>query len=383
MFLCKTLATFLFVFVIKEVASYPHFVGYGYTSCITCHYNPYGNGPLNNYGRALGATAVSARWLVPDYVEEETIAKNSSFFGVSPSSWIQPSFDYRGLLLKRDFREESEDTEWIDMMADLNLVVRTDQTNRYFFSATFGYAPTPTSLENTGQEVENYRWRDYYLGLRPGQNWGVYLGLMDKIYGIRIAEHTNFSRSITNLTQNDQSHGIQFHYTSSNFEIGIGGFAGNLIQDSGLRQVGASGKFDYVMPHKGKMGVSALKSESEYLDMYMWAFHYQTSVGKDSSILAEYGKVVKSSISTNDEQEQDYGLGQAYLNVKRGVFIINSLEYLKESNGDYRIRFGPGFQIFPHKNIEFRFELYNSRSFSDSSSTRDTWDLLSQVHLWF
>lgn len=367
-----------------SVYSYPQFVGYGYTSCVTCHYNPFGNGPLNDYGRALSATAVSSRWLIPKYVGEEELANKSGFLGSKPqNTWFRPSFDYRGLLIKRGLGQEGEDTEWINMMADANVVVRFDKANKFFISGTLGYAPKPAALEDTGEEVDTYRWREHYLGYRPSQRWGFYLGLMDKVYGIRIAEHTNFSRSITNLSQNDQSHGLQIHYAHPKFELGLNYFVGNMVQEDDLRQKGFSLKADYVVSHKSTTGVSVLKSENSYLEMYMTAFHYKTAVGKGSSFLAEYGQVATTEIQTQEEEKTVYGLAQAYLNGTRGLFIINSVEYLKEDTGDYRLRFGPGIQFFPIQRLELRFELYNSRSFSESGSTKDTWDFLGQTHLWF
>lgn len=386
----KEIRIFLFISLIAYVChagkahAYPHFVGYGYTSCVTCHYNPFGNGPLNDYGRALSATAVSSRVFIPDYVSEEKIANRSGFLFRQPKSdMLRPSFDYRGLLMKRGLGEEGEDTEWINMMADANLVLRFDKTNNFFVSGTVGYVPKPRALEDSNEEIESYRWRELYVGYRPRQNIGVYLGLMDKVYGIRIAEHSNFSRSVTNLNQNDQAHSLQVHYAHPQFELGLNYFLGNMSQDADLRQKGFSLKADYVVSHKSTTGVSILKSKNSYLDMYMHAFHYKGSVGKDSSFLAEYGQVVKKSIQSQEEETTVYGLAQTYLKGTRGLFVINSVEYLKEENGDYRLRFGPGLQLFPIQRLELRFELYNSRNFSESGSTKDTWDFLGQTHLWF
>ena len=101
---------------IHNAEAYPHFVGFGYTSCATCHYNPFGSGPLNDYGRALSATAVSAKWFYYQNESEEKIANNSGFFGSKPNqTWFRPSFDYRGMLLKRTLGEDNEDTEMIHM----------------------------------------------------------------------------------------------------------------------------------------------------------------------------------------------------------------------------------------------------------------------------
>lgn len=377
---------FLFLLSFLSISSfgYPQYIGFGYNSCLTCHYNPEGNGPLNDYGRAIGATAIAARWFYEKDITEEELGKRSGFLGFEPATtWLRPSFDYRGLLLKRDFNEDSEETEWINMMADANIVIQFDPMARYFTSVTFGYAPTPSIYENSNTPVDNYRWREAYFGMRPIQGFGAYIGLMDKVFGIRIAEHTSYSRSVTNLSHNDQSHGVMLHYTNEFLELTGNYFVGNLTQDEELRQKGFSAKAEYKFNYKNSVGASILKSNNEFLDMYMAAFHYKTAVGKGSAFMAEYGKVVKKSISEKTETSQIYGIGQVYLQGTRGLFLINSIEYLKDDTGDFRIRYGPGVQIFPAKSFEFRFELYNARSFSDTGSTRDTWDLLGQTHLWF
>lgn len=378
------LLTFTLLFA-QKAESYPHFVGFGYTSCATCHYNPFGNGPLNDYGRALSATAVSAKWFYYDKESEEKIANNSGFFGSKPNqTWFRPSFDYRGMVIKRSLGQDSKDTEMINMQADANLVLKFGEGNKFFISGTVGYSPEPQSLARSNQEVDKYRSREHYMGYRPIPSLGIYAGLMDKIFGLRIAEHSAYSRSVNNLSQNDQAHGLQLHYAHPSFEIGAGYFLGNMVQDEGLRQKGFSTKIDYIVSHKSSLGVSYLSSESQFLKDYASAIHYMGTVGKGSSVLLEVGQNVKTAVlDSSDETKTTYGLGQNYIRASRGLYFLNSIEYLKEQTGDYRMRFGPGIQIFPLQRWEARFEIYNTRNFSDDSSTKDTWDLLMQIHTWF
>lgn len=373
----------VFILFNKDAAAYPHFVGLGYTSCITCHYNPFGSGPLNDYGRALSATAVSGRSFHADSFSEEEIANKSGFFFAAPNNtFFRPSLDYRGLLLKRNFGEENVETEFINMMLDLNLVLK-NASNSLIFSSTIGYAPVPIGLEDSDEDIEEYRLRELYVGWRMSDSFGIYIGLMDKIYGLRIAEHTAYSRSVTNLSQNDQSYGAQIHYNSSNFEVGAGYFIGNLVQDEELRQVGASAKVDYIVSHKSTIGISALQSQNDFLENYMGAFHFKTAVGKGSAFMAEYGSVSQKNISSSESSSENYLLSQAYLKLARGTYLLNSVEHLESDQGDSRLRFGPGLQLFPIQRLELRFEFYNTRYFSNSSSTNDSLDFLSQAHLWF
>src|SRR5690606_31667107 len=120
------------------------------------------------------------------------------------------------------------------------------------------YAPTPRSARN--QDMEEYRSREHYIGYRITREWGVYVGLMDKVFGIRVPDHTAWSRSATNLNQNDQTHGAVIHYFSGNWEAGFHAFIGNLVQDESLRQKGFSGQVEYTMGEFSRVGLSALTS---------------------------------------------------------------------------------------------------------------------------
>ena len=88
-----------------KLRAYPNFISFGYSSCITCHYNPYGNGPLTDYGRAVSATAISARLIHKLEKSEEEIGENSGFlYRKAFNDWLRPSVDYRGLRLIRDLK---------------------------------------------------------------------------------------------------------------------------------------------------------------------------------------------------------------------------------------------------------------------------------------
>lgn len=350
---------------------------------MTCHYNPFGNGPLNDYGRALSATTISGRLGYDKRVTEDEIANSSGFFmKQSSNDWFRPSFDYRGLLIKKNFEQDNQETEFITMMADLNIVLKFME-DRLIMSGTIGYFPTPKSLENSDEEIQNYISREAYIGYRVNDYSGIYLGLMDKIYGLRVAEHNAYSRSLTNMSYNDQTVGAFYHYATEKIELGASYFIGNTNQEEELRQKGQSVKVDYLLSSKASIGVSVLKSNNDFLDMYMNSFHFKSSAGKGAAIIGELGEVTKESIEEGSIEKNTYALTQVSVNLQRGIFLNNSIEYLKEQNNDFRLRFGPGLQYFPRQRIEFKFDLYTTRTFSEEFSTEDSVDFLSQLHLWF
>lgn len=364
--------------------SYPQFIGHGYTSCITCHYNPYGNGPLTDYGRALAATMVTDRAMIPDRITDEELGQRSGFFFKQPtSSWFRPNFDYRGLWYKRDIDSENSEAEIIHMDANFTLVGKFME-DKLITVFNFGYAPDPRG-RNGLEDEPNYRSREHYIGYRFTPKFGIYVGLMDKVFGIRIPDHIAFSRSTNGLAMNDQSHGILVHTGGEKWELGLNAFVGNLSQDAELRQVGGSAKFEYDVASKVRLGASVLSSKSDFLETYINAFHGKIGVGKGSALMIEIGETTKTQVSGGSETKSRYALTQGYFQARRGTYGIMTMEYFKQNleRESYVMRFGPGIQYFPFPRVEIRADIYNSRIFSDALVSEDTWDLTGQLHLWF
>ena len=367
-----------------NVFSYPQFIGHGYNACITCHYNPYGNGPLNDYGRALSATAISDRVLHHSDKSEEEIAANSGFMYMKEfNSWFRPSLDYRGLGLERNVDEESSTSEYIHMQADINTVFRLSGDNKYIASISYGYAPTPRAQE--GEDVGNYRSREHYVGMRPGGQYSLYVGMLDKVYGIRVPDHIAFSRSITGLGQNDQTHGVLVHSLTEKFENGVHGFMGSLFQKEGLRQKGVSTKIEYNISKKSKPGISLLNSNSDFIENTLISLHGKFSFSKGASALVEMGKKIQRIKETEEKNESLFFFMQNHILLRRGTYFFITAEYFRPDIDEESdtARFGPGLQYFLVQGVELRMDAYNTKSFSPDAATKDSWDLAGQIHLWF
>lgn len=370
----------------KNAAGYANFIGHGYNSCITCHYNPFGNGPINDYGRAVSATAIGSRGFYKDSKPEDLIGKQSGFFFKEPKNkFFRPFASYRGLLLKRNFGELSETTEYIHMQADLNVVLKFGENDNFITSFTFGYAPIPRALQNTpaGDEIEKYRTREHYIGYRPSSVWGIYAGLMDKTFGVKIVEHTSYSRTTPQLTMDDQAHGATLHFNTQRIEGGVNVFVGNLAQDAAIRMKGVAGTFEATVAEKNRIGMSYLKQSNEYLSVNAMAAHIRAGLHNGSSIIFELGRVTKSPLLGGLDKLEYYANFQNHIKIVRGAYLMNSIEYYKNANDNsYRVRFGPSVSYFPMSKIELRLDVNNTRNFSEQVSLKDRWDAMAQIHLW-
>lgn len=364
---------------------YTNFIGHNYTSCLNCHFNPMGGGAVNDYGRAVSATAISSNMLTPNSWDEEKLAYTSGFFFRKPKQdWIRTQFNYRGFQLVRNpGSSQSEQKEWINMQADARLILKFGENDRFVAVGNYGYAPLPNPPPPGEQESE-WRSREHYLGFRVTPKFGVYAGLMDQAYGIRVIEHIAYSRAIPQVAQNDQVHGVLLHYLGDTFEGALHGYAGNLSQEEDLRMAGGSATFEKTIFSHHRLGASVKRASNDYFTNLSYALHGRFNLKEGSALLTEVGQTNRDTKNDTDDRTARYALLQTYLRPFRGFYFLTNVEYYQKDikNDDYIVRWGPGVQFFPAQRLELRLDLYNTRNFDPKSSSPDIWMYLFQVHVW-
>jgi hypothetical protein len=372
-------------FYSENAKAYPNFIGHGYTSCINCHYNPFGGGPLTDYARAVAATTISSRNFYPESMTDERLANSSGFlFNKPENTWLRAQINYRGFQLVRNPNSSTQEkTMWINMQADARLILKFGENDRFIAVGNVGYAP-PERNAPAGAEEDTWRSREYYMGYKITPKIGVYAGLMDKIYGIRVIEHIAYSRVYPQVTQNDQTHGITGHYIGESWEAGLQMFAGNLMQDAEIRMKGFAATAEKTIFGLHRLGGSFISSENDYLKLNSAALHARMNLKEGSALLFEVGRTTQTVVQSKKEKTSHYGLLQTYLRPARGWYVLNNVEYIKTNieEDPYSIRWGPGVQYFPFQRLELRFDLYNTRNFSKEASTKDNWMYLFQTHVW-
>ncbi|MBC7458482.1 MAG: hypothetical protein H7235_09400 [Bdellovibrionaceae bacterium] len=374
----------LFLLISTKSYGYPNFIGHSYTSCMNCHYNPLGGGQINDYGRAVAATAISSKVLFPNSWTEEKFADFSGFlFQKEKQNWLRTQINYRGLELTTNPAGSREKKQWINMQSDVRATLLFGDNDQLIVSGDYGVTPPPKSGA-PGKSYEAQRSRSHYIGYRPSPSYGIYAGLMDTAYGLRVVEHTAFSRITTQTSQNDQTHGIMGHYIGDLWETGVHLFAGNLAQDGDLRMKGASAITERTVSEIHRLGASIKSAKNDYLNLTSLAVHGRFNLKEGSALLAEFGQVDKKTKNGSDDKVSQYALVQTYLRPTRGLYVLTNIEYLKTDSGaaDSTIRWGPGVQIFPAPKLEMRADIYNTRSLNSGASVADSWMFLYQVHVW-
>lgn len=373
----------LTLFISFKVSAYTQFIGHGYTSCLNCHFNPSGGGPLNDYGRVVSATLISSGALYPDSWSEEKVAYTSGFLFRKPKQdWLRTQVNYRGFqVVQNPGSSKTEQKRWINMQADARVILKFGENDRFVAVGNYGYAPLPESFADDEPE---WRSREHYVGFRATPKVGVYAGLMDKVFGIKVIEHIAFSRIAPEVQQNDQTHGVLLHYLGEQWEGFAHGFAGNLTQDEELRMKGGSLSLERTVFDIHRLGASFMSSKNNFQELLSYSVHSRFNLKDGSAVLAEIGQVDRKTQNGSDDRTMRYGLMQTYLRPIRGLYFLSNIEYFNRNveDSDYTVRWGPGVQYFPAQRIELRFDAYNTRNFSPDTSSKDSWMYLVQTHIW-
>lgn len=364
--------------------SYAQFIGHGYTSCLNCHFNPFGGGALNDYGRVV-STSLASRDLYSDETSEEEISYLSGFLGRPPKQkWLRTQINYRGFYISQNAENKNlQENKWLNMQADARAVLKFGEQDKLTIVGNIGYSPI---AEQVSSDVEDSTWRsrEYYIGYRFNESIGMYVGLMDKVYGIKVIEHIAYSRLMPQVAQNDQTHGVAFHYLANQWEVGAHAFAGNLQQEKDLQMQGFSTSIERTIFDRHSIGFSLMSSKNNYLSNLSYSVHSKMNLKDGAAILAEAGQTTKTPENGAQAKTSRYALLQTYLRPRRGLYTLANIEYANNDTEqkDFTVRWGPGIQYFPIQRLELRFDFYNTRSFSDESSTKDVWMYLLQTHLW-
>ncbi|MBL7716364.1 MAG: hypothetical protein JNL01_12935 [Bdellovibrionales bacterium] len=368
----------------SDCLAYPGFIGYGYSNCVSCHFNPYGNGPLTDYGRGVAASEIAAR---PIYASKRTtdedLSSQAGFLGSKElPSWIRPALSYRGMQMVTGVGTSQSLSQWLNMQAEGSLTVRNTKET-FVASGTFGYVPVPQTKKSQ-TNISTWISREHYVGVRLNKELGAYAGLMDTVFGIRVADHNAYLRSKTFIDKNDQSHGLLIHYGGRKMDLGLHVLAGNLFQKESLRQKGASLMGEFDVGKDWRVGASALYTRGTFRSRQMFAVHTRVGVAEGSSVLAQFGTIREDPV-IQGAPLGGYSFFQWTNRLIRGLNLLATLEWYAadfSKTGPRSYRAGPSLQWFPMQRLELRADLLGTRQTGSDSLETDFYTLLAQVHVW-
>lgn len=377
----------LFYLTVSSAHAYPEFIGYGYSSCMTCHYNGAGGGALSDYGKAVWAAEIAA---VPFWSPKKTNDELSAESGIAPEGalpwWWRPGVKYRGLYYQVDPGSQQSISRYMQMQLDVNSAFFLDKGQKHTIVMSGGYAPTPQGAQQGSDAAKNFISREIYYKWQAQKKSWLYFGFLDKIYGIRTPDHTAYSRKATGIAQNDQVHSVVYQTQENNHEYFVQLFAGNLLQKEELRQKGVSTLYEYQAGENFRIGGSALYSENKYVQQARAAFIGRLGLQNGHSMQTEIGLVRDQGKIDSKTYLGAYSMLEGVARLKRGVHMVSTAEFYKrslEANQADNLRWRVGALYFPAQRYEFRFDLVNSRSISPDGVKEAGWSIQSQLHLSF
>jgi len=372
--------------------AYPEFIAYGYSSCLTCHFNGLGGGPLNDYGRALWSAEIAGRPFYKASTSDEDIANQSGFLGSVPLPfYIRPHVNYRGMDYRQNPGSASSDTTvWLNMQENFGVTVPFSESGNYLVTATWGRNIIPANYGQGTQGFTNVVAQEYYARIQVLEGWWVYAGLMDKVFGIRNVNHESYQRQYqgfqvynNNPDGTNSSQGIVLHRVSEKWEFALNYFAGNPYDDTNYKLSGGSATAEFEVGENKRLGASVLSGTSTIKNKNIAAIHYRQQISKGSSLLAEYGLIHDYPANSSD-LVGGYNLIEAMVFLTRGYnFVATTERYNRSFNATDpdKWKWSFGFLMFPFARVELRTEATFLRSLSTQVASPDSWIVDGQVHV--
>lgn len=364
--------------------AYPEFIGYGYNSCMACHYNGAGGGGLTDYGRALYASELAARPFWSKQTDDQ-LAESSNFLGKKASPfWLKPGLKFRRLLNMTNPGSTSERTRAYVMQADLNLAFFTSEEADRGMIVTISHVPErgralPNEPISPDSEI---MLKEYYLrwGLANG-TW-LYVGMFDKPFGIRHPDHTAVNRAPLRLGQNDQVHGVKWHRPLEKSDLFIHAFLGNLHQAGEDQSRGLSVFYEQETRDRFRPGVSVRTESSRNATSSGIAGHLRAGLEKGHAFLYELG-LQETKVTGLDKQTGLYQFMEFSYLLTRGYHFQSILQMNRSSFGSDAVendRWGFGLLGLPFQRAEFRVQALQLRRRDPNTVKDDQWLAQAQLH---
>ena len=378
---------FAFIFSSLLLAS-PHSISQSYNTCVNCHYNAFGGGPLTDYGRAYAATVLGQHRFVKSELSDEQLALISGFLGAKKlPKWFRPHANYRGIVKESNMFKVNNKGKFETWQANAGLTFKFGQYDRFVATGTVDY--DSGSELGGGKNRRDYHpitSREYYLSYRFGDSFKMYTGFMNKIFGLNFFAPNLLYRQSMMMGLNDQTHGMAFHFNNSLVDGGIHLYNGNMNRLKVDRQRGGSFKFQVQTSKNSRTGVSMMYSNGKKLTLMAVNTHLRMSFDEGNSLLIETGLTQKLFAEETPLRNINfYNTFQARMKLSRGIYVLTGFEFFREDilkTSDIQIKLTPGLAYYPAQRLKLTAEVSNYRIISNSSIPPEQWNFLGQLHLW-
>ena len=353
----------------------PMFLSRQYTRCTTCHYSPTGGGLLTPYGRSLSRQELSGTGAAPQPTQSGAPGQEEQFlFGLLGDSLhpVHIGVDLRPAYLSLDFSGTHLNQTML-MTADVLAAYRSHGFTLY---GEFGREPAVPGSQQ-GAKITSY---EYWASHESDDGYGFRLGRFLPAYGIRLADHTAYTRSNLGFDVSNEVYGLEFSHSSDNrlLQVSIGpGYADSLLHDDGRGSFTATGRYQMDLSPKTALVFSALYRNAARL----------VPQNEASGVAFGLSPVSRLSSWTEADVEFEQGktaytvLNETSYEVSRGLWLKFSpqfrTDYGQPSGGSWRTVFEADLLPRTHFNVDVSFYRDKNRLTSLVSKT-----FLAQLHLY-
>lgn len=281
------LAAFVLALLPSEARAFSWMVRHGYTNCAQCHVDPSGGGLLTEYGRAQGEILLRTVYQERGSDWEPGEVKDFLWGVVPLPDWLQLGGASRSSVLG-----SGGTGRFIQMQADLRGAVEVEGIVGYG-SIALAEEGAQGALITTAPNM-NVVSREHWVGYEATRSLLVRAGRMPIPFGIRIDEHTQFVREITDTDINDgQQHGVAAAYNKPNWRTEVMGIVGNLqLSPDPFRERGGAGFFEWMPDSNLAVGMSGLYGTRE-LDPVLFVERTRQAYG----IMGRYSPITPVAIA--------------------------------------------------------------------------------------
>lgn len=376
--LLAVVAAATFVVAPSPARAYPQTIGKGYARCAACHYTPAGGGMPNSYGSGtLSAT-------LPDDLSIDTFAA------------------LRESLTKRDVTgyDESDavETQWDAGLDSRFLVLRAptevggdpqalavpmllEAIGVFAHGPLLAYASVSPRRTSTERRPDAVFSREHWIALRLGPESSVRAGRMVLPLGLRIADHTQYTRELQGLDKWGQTYALTVDHAFDALALTASVVAGDFTLPYELRQHGALVSVGYSFGERAVVTASGMAFRSALAQGGAAALGVRARLVHRAYVLGEGSWREEASRASYRTQPTFAGYSRI------GWFARESLDLYAEWGGfaipryeaQRKLRYGGGadWTLLPW------LELAPAVLFEEDVESGMRWTYLAQVHLFY
>jgi len=351
----------------------PIFLSRQYTRCTTCHYSPTGGGLLTPYGRSLSRQELSTTGRSDSTAPPDKHGEEAFLWGLLGNTLgpVDVGIDVRPAHLGYDIAGTTSDRDFF-MNADLLAAYRIKGFTIY---GEVGRQPLAE-----GSKIDSY---EYWVSYQTEKGLGLRAGRFLPSYGVRLADHSAFTRLELGLDIHDQLYGLEVSRTWDHYLLQATlspGRAESILHDDGRRAFTAAGRFQMDLGPRTVLVASGLFRDASRVDP-------QNGSGGLALGLAPWKRL---SIWTEADAQFQQGspgapaytlLNETGFEVFRGIWLKVSpqirTDYGHTSGGVIRMAFEANLLPRTHWNVDVSYYHDKTRL---SGFTYET--LLFQLHLY-